>query len=90
MFFSFTERSFMMLSKEKIERINTLARKAKSEGLTPAEAHEQKKLRSEYLENFRTSFKNQLHSVKVVDSKGDDVTPQKLKDSKDKKNNLKY
>lgn len=76
-----------MLSKEKIGRINTLAKKAKSEGLTSEEAAEQKELRSEYLESFRQSFKNQLHSVKVVDNEGEDVTPEKLKKSKEKKNN---
>ena len=33
-----------MITKEKIERINELARKKKSEGLTAEEAVEQKKL----------------------------------------------
>ena len=32
-----------------IQRINELARKAKAEGLTPAEKEEQQKLRREYI-----------------------------------------
>ncbi|MCR6096157.1 DUF896 domain-containing protein [Salipaludibacillus agaradhaerens] len=74
-----------MLSKEKIQRINELARKAKSDGLTLKEQQEQKDLRQEYLGNVRQSFKNQLTSVKVVDKKGNDVTPEKLKEEKRRK-----
>ncbi|WP_209122290.1 DUF896 domain-containing protein [Alkalihalobacillus sp. BA299] len=71
-----------MLSKEKIARINELANRSKTTGLTKKEVEEQKKLRAEYVKTFRTSFKEQLHSVKVVDEKGQDVTPKKLKDAK--------
>lgn len=71
-----------MLSKEKLTRINELSRKAKSGSLTKAEAKEQQQLREEYITTFRSSFKNQLHSIKVVDEKGQDVTPKKLADSK--------
>lgn len=73
-----------MLAKEKLDRINTLARKSKSEGLSIKEQKEQKELRNEYLKNVRKSFKNQLKSVKVVDEEGNDVTPDKLKDEKNK------
>ena len=37
------------MNQEKINRINELARKSKSQGLTPAEKEEQKKLRTEYV-----------------------------------------
>lgn len=74
-----------MLSNEKLERINELARKAKEEGLSNAEKEEQQTLRKQYLQQFRKAFKNQLHSVKVVDPDGKDVTPDKLKESKNKK-----
>ncbi|MGI6731224.1 MAG: DUF896 domain-containing protein [Anaerovoracaceae bacterium] len=56
-----------MLPKEKIERINELARKCKAEGLTEEEKAEQAKLREEYLSKFRESFKSQLDSIKIVD-----------------------
>ncbi|RWZ60400.1 DUF896 domain-containing protein [Halobacillus fulvus] len=68
-----------MLSKDKINRINELANKSKQEELTHAEKKEQQDLRQEYLKNARKSFKNQLKGVKVVDPKGNDVTPDKLK-----------
>ena len=58
-----------MLSKDKIERINTLSRKSKKEGLTDEEITEQKQLRKEYLKNFRKSFKQKLDNIKVVDNK---------------------
>lgn len=69
-----------MLSKEKLARINELARKAKQDGLTEAEAKEQTSLRKEYLETFRSSMLNTLKGVTIVDPNGNDVTPQKLKD----------
>ncbi|MBM7094276.1 MULTISPECIES: DUF896 domain-containing protein [Alteribacter] len=75
-----------MLSKDKIARINELARKSKGEGLSASESKEQQALRQEYLKSMRQSFKNQLHSVKVVDDKGNDVTPKKLKESKENSN----
>ncbi|WP_147802276.1 DUF896 domain-containing protein [Alkalicoccus halolimnae] len=68
-----------MISKDKLNRINALAKKSKAEGLTIKEQQEQKELRAEYLKNVRRSFKNQLNSVKVVDKEGEDVTPEKLK-----------
>jgi len=58
-----------VLSKDKIERINTLSRKSKKEGLTDEEITEQKQLRKEYLKNFRKSFKQKLDNIKVVDNK---------------------
>ena len=69
-----------MLSQEKLNRINALARKKKNEGLSEAEAKEQTKLRSEYLATFRNSFKDQIEHTKVIDPEGNDVTPDKLKE----------
>ncbi|MFC4023061.1 DUF896 domain-containing protein [Oceanobacillus longus] len=69
-----------MLSKEKLERINILAKKSKNEGLSDKEKVEQKKLREEYLNNVRSSFKNQFKTMTVVDPEGNDVTPQKVRD----------
>ncbi|MBL1230807.1 DUF896 family protein [Enterococcus sp. BWB1-3] len=68
-----------MLSKEKMERINALARKAKEGPLTDLELNEQKKLREEYLQTFRKGMRHHIEGMKVVDPKGNDVTPEKLK-----------
>lgn len=65
-----------------IARINELAKKKKDGIITPAELKEQKKLREEYLKAFRNGFKQQLMGIKVVDAKGNDITPQKLKNEK--------
>lgn len=65
-----------------IERINFLANKKKTEGLTKEELVEQQELRQEYLRIFREGFKSQLTSMKVVDGKGNDVTPKKIKEAK--------
>lgn len=67
-----------MLPKEKIARINELARKAKASGLTESEAKEQTKLRGEYLQTFRSSMLGTLQGVKIIDPLGDDVTPLSL------------
>ena len=74
-----------MLSKEKLARINELSKKSKSVGLTIEEAKEQSKLRSEYLETFRQSMSATLENVTIYDPKGNDVTPQKIKNIKEKK-----
>lgn len=73
-----------MLSNEKIKRINELSKKSKTTELTLAESKEQQELRQEYIETFRSSFKNELHSIKVIDEEGTDVTPKKLKASKNR------
>ena len=56
-----------MLSKEKINRINELARKSKVTELTAEEKSEQQTLRAEYLEKFRENFKAQLDNIEIVD-----------------------
>lgn len=56
-----------MLSKEKIERINQLARKAKIETLSAEEKEEQEILRKEYILKFRENFRAQLECIEIVD-----------------------
>ncbi len=56
--------------KEKIQRINLLARKAREQGLTPEEKAEQETLRNEYREGFRRNFLIQLDNTVFVDENG--------------------
>jgi uncharacterized protein YnzC (UPF0291/DUF896 family) len=56
-----------MTHEERIQRINELARKARTEGLTGEETEEQKILRQEYLAIFRQNFRQQLESIKFTD-----------------------
>lgn len=53
-----------------IKRINELARKAKTVGLTQEEADEQQRLRREYLKAFREGVKQKLDNIVLVDEKG--------------------
>lgn len=73
-----------MLSPEKLSRINELSKKSKSIGLTMEEAKEQTSLRKEYLETFRSSMRDTIEHVKVIDPDGNDVTPEKVKATKAK------
>ncbi len=56
-----------MLTKDKIERINALAKKSKTDGLTEEEKKEQETLRKEYIEKFREHFKGHLNRIKFVE-----------------------
>ena len=56
-----------MITKEKIDRINELARKKKEYGLTEDEAEEQMTLRAEYLSAIRTNLRAQLDNIEIVD-----------------------
>lgn len=58
------------MEKEKIERINYLARKSKSEGLTDEEKAEQKFLRDEYRASFRQNLIGQLDNTYYFDENG--------------------
>lgn len=62
--------SVMILTDEKIARINTLARKARSEGLTEDEKAEQAKLRKEYIDSMKRSLEMQLNSIVVEEKDG--------------------
>ena len=54
------------MEQAKIDRINFLANKSKTVGLTDEEKDEQAKLRQEYLRLFREGFKQRLDSIKIV------------------------
>ena len=59
------------MEQSKIDRINQLARKAKtSEGLTEEDRAEQAALRREYIDSYKRSLENQLANTYVVDENG--------------------
>lgn len=51
---------------EVIARINELAKKAKSEGLTPEETVERDKLRRIYIDSYKASLVGQLENTYIV------------------------
>ena len=59
-----------MMENEKIDRINTLAHKAKSVGLTEEEKKEQAELRKEYLAAVRQNLKAQLNNIDIKEKDG--------------------
>ncbi|WP_438478593.1 DUF896 family protein [Streptococcus pluranimalium] len=63
----------------KINRINELAKKKKTVGLTGEEKVEQEKLRREYIDGYRKSLRHHIEGIKLVDEDGKDVTPEKLR-----------
>lgn len=71
-----------MLTKEKMDRINELARKKKAEGLTPEETKEQEILRKEYIVAFRAQIRGQLDNIKYVE----DLSEEELAEYNRKKN----
>lgn len=56
------------MTKEKIARINELARKSRTaEGLTDAEKAEQAALRQEYRDGVKSNLEGQLKNIEIVD-----------------------
>lgn len=58
------------MEQNKIERINALAHKAKTSGLTEAEIAERDALRKEYLADVRAAVQAQLDNTVVVEPDG--------------------
>jgi uncharacterized protein YnzC (UPF0291/DUF896 family) len=58
------------MEQKKIDRINELAKKQKSEGLTEAEKKEQFELRREYIEAYKKSLIEQLDNIRFVEPDG--------------------
>ncbi len=63
---------------ERIKRINELAHKQKSEGLTEEEKAEQAKLRREYIDSVKGNLSVQLDSIRIKDENGN-IHPLKKK-----------
>ena len=74
------------MTQDKIDRINELARKQRTEeGLTDEERAEQQKLRSEYINSIKRNLSLQLENTVIVDEKGN-----KRKVKKKEKNSVKH
>ena len=58
------------MEQKKIDRINELARKAKTGPLTESEKTEQAALRRKYIDSVVGSLKGQLDHTYIVDEKG--------------------
>ncbi len=59
------------MEQSKIDRINELARKSRTEeGLTAEERQEQALLRSEYIQAIRSNLEAQLNNTYLVDEQG--------------------
>ncbi len=58
------------MEQKKIDRINELAKKAKTVGLTEEEIAERDILRREYIDSFKRSLTGQLDNMYIVDEKG--------------------
>ena len=64
-----------IMKQKKIDRMNFLAKKKKSEGLTEEEAAEQKALYEEYLEGYRRNLRSTLGNTVI---EGPDGTRKRL------------
>ena len=71
-----------MVTQKDLDRINELYRKSKAEGLTEAEAEEQKKLRKEYVEAFKKNLRGTLESIKIQNPDGSIIDVKKRHDEK--------
>jgi uncharacterized protein YnzC (UPF0291/DUF896 family) len=59
------------MTKEKIDRINELARKSRDQGLTDEEKREQTELRFEFRRGVVANLKSQLDNIEFVDGTDD-------------------
>lgn len=58
------------MEKNKIERINELAKKQKEGILTEEEKQEQKELRQEYIDEYKRNLVSQLDNTYIMDENG--------------------
>ena len=58
------------MTEERIQRINELYHKAKTEGLTDAEIQEQQILRKEFIDSFRRNLRGQLDNISIQEADG--------------------
>ncbi|MDE5984802.1 MAG: DUF896 domain-containing protein [Eubacterium sp.] len=70
------------MTQDKINRINELAHKSKTVGLTENEKNEQAILRREYIDSFKASLIGQLENTYIVDEKGNKKKVERRKNGK--------
>ena len=58
------------MNEKDLARINELARKSKSVGLTPREKAEQARLRREYIASVRMNLRSQLDQIDIQEKDG--------------------
>lgn len=58
------------MEQSKLDRINFLARKSRTQGLTDSEKTEQTELRNEYRKSVVQNLTSQLENTYIVDEKG--------------------
>ena len=58
------------MNEKDLARINELARKSKSVGLTPQEKTEQARLRREYIDSVRMNLGSQLDQIDIQEKDG--------------------
>lgn len=58
------------MNQMQLDRINELARKQKTVGLTPEETEEQACLRMEYISAIRRNMRGQLDKIDIVEADG--------------------
>ena len=58
------------MTEEKIQRINELYNKAKTEGLTEEEKKEQQVLRKQVIDDFKRNLRGQLDYISVKEADG--------------------
>ena len=61
-----------MITDDMIQRINTLAHKKKTIGLTEEELNEQRILYREYIDAFKATLRSQLDMIEIVDEENND------------------
>lgn len=62
---------------EIIAKINSLNATKKERQLTAIESEELAKYRQLYLKNFKANMRNILDNTKVINERGEDITPKK-------------
>lgn len=72
------------IMREKLNRVNELARISKIRNLTQEEIDERELLFNRYIKEFRGSMDSILLNTTIIDPLGNDVTPEKLKEEQEK------